>query len=578
LAVYTNKSYPIGHYVKIMLTISFIVLILDFVISISSIAIVKQQSTRYLQDTADIYINRINHDFTYITNYMGWTLANDENMEAMSEYPVDNPEFIKSNEKLYWRYSELQKNYAQEFNFFYYLKNQPYFLNCAPISIPYSDYQELKRQIMSLIEDKNVYEKFYSKWRPVLINNKHYIINIVPYYDSFMIGMVSADNLIEPLRQINLGENGFVSLINDNGLNVSSPVSNNGKLINPSEDNSPFINFIQTRTTVKGEFSNASFYVELVIQFGAFEKIMIVQMLIILLAVIIVSNICFLTLYFKRKVLTPIKSFSYNLAYWTDDNESLNVEGSKMIELEKANKQFLDLVMKIKKIKIDLYEREIEKQRIQLNYMKLQIKPHFFLNCLTNIHSMAQLHMYTEIQNMALSTSKYFRYIFQNDQDFVKLENELEHVRIYLEIQKHRYQNAFIYRIEQKKETANMTIPPLVLQTFIENAIKYAISRVNEVEILLAVNYEPEEKLVVIHISDTGPGFPQDVLDKLNTGLPLDQTDGTRIGIMNTIQRIEYLYQKKAQISFSNTEDGGARVTLYLPDLNRENNVNGGCL
>lgn len=568
MAVRTSKPHPIGHYVKIMLTISFILLILAFVICISSIAILKQQSTEYLQDTADIYINRINHDFTYITNYMGWTLANDEDMAIMNDYPVDSPEFRKSNEILYWRYSELQKNYVQKINFFYFLKDKPYFLNSAPISIPYSDYQELKKQIMSLTEDKNLYDKFYSKWRPIFINNKYYIINIVPYNDSYMISMVSADNLIEPLSQIDLGENGFVSLISDDGINVSSPISNRGELINPDQVNSSLMNFIPTRTTVNGEFNNASFHVQMVIQFSAFEKIMIAQMFIVLLAVIIVSNICFLMLYFKRKVLTPIKTFSYNLVHWADDNESLDVESSKLIELEKANKQFRDLVMKIKKIKIDLYEREIEKQRIQLNYMKLQIKPHFFLNCLTNIHSMAQMHMYSEIQQMALSTSKYFRYIFQNDQDFVKLENELEHVRLYLEIQKHRYQNAFMYRIEQDEQTANSEIPPLVLQTFIENAIKYAISRVNEVQILLTVRHDPDEHRIIICISDTGPGFPQDVLDKLNNGQSLDQSDGTRIGIMNTIQRLEYLYLKKAQISFSNLEDSGACVTLCLPDQN----------
>ncbi|WP_313640620.1 histidine kinase, partial [Paenibacillus sp.] len=429
MAFRTDKSYPIQHYVKIMLTISILVLILDFAISISSISIVQQQSTRYLQDTANIYINRINHDFTYITNYMGWTLANDENLETMNKYPVDSHEFIKSNERLYKRYTELQKNYAQEFSFFYYMKDKQYFLNCSSMYLSYTDYQELKKQIMSFIEDTKVYEKFYSKWKPILLNNQYYIINIVPYHNSYMISMISADNLIAPLRQINLGKNGYVSLISDDGKNVSSPVSNSGKLLDLNRNNTPLPNFMKTKTTVKGEFSNASCYVELIIQFGAFEKIMIAQMLIIFLAVIIVCNLCFLTMYFQRKVLKPFKTFSYNLAYWTDDNETLGMESSKIIELEKANKQFLDLINKIKKIKIDLYEREIEKQKIQLNYMKLQIKPHFFLNCLTNIHSMAQMHMYTEIQNMALSTSKYFRYIFQNDQDFVKLEDELEHIR-----------------------------------------------------------------------------------------------------------------------------------------------------
>ncbi|WP_313640621.1 ATP-binding protein, partial [Paenibacillus sp.] len=127
--------------------------------------------------------------------------------------------------------------------------------------------------------------------------------------------------------------------------------------------------------------------------------------------------------------------------------------------------------------------------------------------------------------------------------------------------------DAFIYRIDAE-QAAGLTIPPLVLQTFIENAIKYGISRVDIARILLTVERQPEEALIVICISDTGPGFPQDVLEKLNGGHSLDQIEGTRIGIMNTIQRLEYLYQKKAQIGFSNLEGGGACITLYLPDLN----------
>lgn len=562
-----SKQYPIRHYIRIMFLISFIVFVLDFIISAASIAIVKQQSTRYLQDTADLYINRINHDFAYITHYMGWTLANDDSLKVMNTQPVNSEAFLKANDNLHKRFTELQKNYEQEYNFFFYLKDRSYFLNCAPISIPYSDYQKLKEQITANIENQNVYEKSYSKWNAVRVNGNYYILNVVPYYGSYMISLVSSDNLVAPLRKINLGENGFVSLVSGNGDSVTSPISNSGKLLQHEPQKSSLLNLFHTGSTVNGKFSNASVYVKLEIQFGAFEKIMIAQLLILLLAVIIACNLSFILLYFKNKVLTPIKQFSYNLAFWTGDGELIDIESSKIIELEKANRQFLQLVNQIKKFKIDLYERELEQQRIQLDYMKLQINPHFYLNCLTNIYSMAQMHLYKDIENMALSTAKYFRYIFQNGKDFVKLEDEIDHVRVYLDIQKHRYRNALAYHIKQDGGLNGSVIPPLVLQTFIENAVKYAVSRVSEVQIVLEVKQEQLDGHDVnfIRITDTGPGFPPDILSALQNGQPLDQSAGTHIGIMNTLQRLESLYGKQARTLFSNKENGGASVTLYLP-------------
>lgn len=564
-----NKMYSIKHYVKMLLLISFITLILDLIISFASIALVQQQSARYLQDAADLYINRINNNFSYLNHFMGWTLANDEDVEVMtSTVDSNDADFIKAQRNLYKRFSELQKSFGREYNFFIYLRNKNFLLNSAPMNLSFPEYQALKKQITDYAEEKIIYEKFYSQWTTIDLHNRYYIINIVPYYDSYMISLISADDLIRPLREINLGGNGFVSLMNEKGERVTRPVSNNGKLLLDDPDKSSLLDRLHIGTTVNRAFSNASFYVKLVIQFGAFEKIMIAQLLVVLLAVIIACNLCFIMLYFQKKVLKPIKNFSNNLAILTNDGEPIDFKSSKMIELEKANRQFIDLVTQIKQIKIDLYERELEKQKIQLDYMKLQIKPHFFLNCLTTIYSMAQMQMHAEIQNMTLSISKYFRYIFQNGQHFVRLEDEIEHVRTYLEIQKQRYRNAFDYRIEQAERTADVRIPPLVLQTFIENAMKYAVSREHEVQVVLTVTRQvvEDEEMTVIRISDTGPGFPPPVLDSLVNGQPLDQTEGTRIGIMNTIQRLEHLYHNKAQVRFSNREGGGACVVLYLPD------------
>lgn len=398
------------------------------------------------------------------------------------------------------------------------------------------------------------------------MNGKYYIINIVPYHNRYFIGMISADNLITPLRQINLGANGYASLVDENGTDLSTLVSNSGK---PLQEEAGIRNLFQSRTTIESEFSGTAFSAKMVIKFGAFEKIMIAQLLIMLLFFMVTSTLCAVMLFFNRKVLGPIQSFSESLTHLNEDGQPAGFKSSTIIELEEASAQFKDLALQIRNYKIAMYEQELEKQSIQLDFMKQQIKPHFFLNCLTSIYSMAQIQMYEEIEQMAMSTSKYFRYIFQGSEDFVLLKDEIEHVRIYLDIQKSRYRDAFIYQIEQEAQTTDMKIPPLVLQTFIENSIKYAISRANEVQIRLTVKRRrmDNEEMTMIQISDTGPGFPAEVLDKLVQGKPLDQSKGNQIGIMNTLKRLEYLYLSKAAVSFSNPAEGGACITLCLPDL-----------
>lgn len=562
-----NKPYPIRHYVKIMLFISIFALVVDLVISFASIFIVKQQSTRYLQDTANLYIRQINHDFSYINHYMGWTLANDESVKIMDTPGTDYVDYIKSSERVHKRFNELQKNYGQEYNFFFYLKDQDFFQNYAPMSLSYTEFQELKEQIVSLTDSKNVYETFYSNWNPILVQDTHYVINIVPYHNRYLICLISADDLVRPLQELDLGEDGFVSLVDAQGAALTSPGAGEAGAKPLEGAKASLFSLSQPRTTVTEGFSNASFNVQLVIQFGVFETIMIAQLLIMLLFVLLTCTLSVVMLYFKKKVLKPIQNFSENVRRIHEDSENLDFMSSEIIELEQVNSQFKHLIEQIKKFKIDIYEQELEKQRIQLDYMKLQINPHFFLNCLTNIYSMAQMQMFKEIEYMSLSTSKYFRYIFQSGDNLVRLEDEIEHVRIYLEIQKHRYRDAFSYHIGYEQELAGLTIPPLVLQTFIENAVKYAVSRdqVLQIRLTVSLRVEDDKPYAVIRISDTGPGFPEDVLDKLANGKPLDQSEGKHIGIMNTLQRLELLYHYRAQVEFSNPEGGGASVALTLP-------------
>ncbi|MGV2686645.1 sensor histidine kinase, partial [Clostridium perfringens] len=137
-----------------------------------------------------------------------------------------------------------------------------------------------------------------SNWNPILVQDTNYIINIVPYHNRYLICLISADDLIRPLQQLDLGEDGYVSLVDDQGAALSSAsVGELGAMVEAAKA-SPF-SLSHPRTTVTEGFSNASFNVQLVIQFGVFETIMIAQLLIMLLFVILTCTLSLVMLYFK---------------------------------------------------------------------------------------------------------------------------------------------------------------------------------------------------------------------------------------------------------------------------------------
>ena len=112
-------------------------------------------------------------------------------------------------------------------------------------------------------------------------------------------------------------------------------------------------------------------------------------------------------------------------------------------------------------------------------------------------------------------------------------------------------------------------IPPLLIQTFIENSIKHNIMLVQDLEIILVI--EEAEDMLCIIVKDNGLGFPEGILDKLNRDEDIEE-DGRHIGIMNVKNRLEVLYQGKAVVSIQN-ENKGSRVAVSIPRIRKEENT-----
>ena len=160
------------------------------------------------------------------------------------------------------------------------------------------------------------------------------------------------------------------------------------------------------------------------------------------------------------------------------------------------------------------------------------------------------------------------------------MKKEIDHVRNYLSLTELRYPNTLQCELEIQPETDTAQVPPLMIQTFIENTIKHETVPGEPMEIHLSVSlyWQGSERKVHVCIWDTGQGYPQDVLQRLiaESESPMEDyqpSDGTHIGLSNTIQRIWLLYDGKAEIHFSNREGAGAQCDILLPFVDLEKNI-----
>ncbi len=225
---------------------------------------------------------------------------------------------------------------------------------------------------------------------------------------------------------------------------------------------------------------------------------------------------------------------------------------------------FNSMVSQISNLKITAYENQLEKQRIQMRYLTKQIQPHFILNTLNILYSY-EPEEYPLIQKMILCLAKYFRYIVKVDQPFVPLYQELDHIRNYFEIQEARYPEIFYHYMEMGDELEEAQVPPLLIQNFVENSIKYALRMDSKVKIYVLAERIDKVRMR-IRIADTGKGMPEETLDAIERFKKekLSQKE-LGIGIQNAIERLSVIYRDEADICVYNSMEGGATVDISMP-------------
>ena len=200
----------------------------------------------------------------------------------------------------------------------------------------------------------------------------------------------------------------------------------------------------------------------------------------------------------------------------------------------------------------------------ELKALQSQINPHFLYNTLDMINWMAQKNMNKEISLAVKNLAKFYKLSLNKGKDITTIRNEVEHSKLYVNLQNMRYDNRITLITKLDESLMNCSIPKITFQPIIENSINHGIlGRGMENGSILISGYISQNNLI-IQISDDGIGIEKEVLPLILKENNL-QTKGSGYGLKNINQRIKLLYGESYGLSFTSNYGFGTTVEITLP-------------
>lgn len=305
------------------------------------------------------------------------------------------------------------------------------------------------------------------------------------------------------------------------------------------------------------------------------KRILTICVLILAVAILIPGIIIhYFTEYFTSRVLILRK------AMHQASNEDYDIR-SFIRGQDEISEAFSDLeimVRNIKKKDADMYEARInkaellnEQQVMEFKMLASQINPHFLYNTLETIRMKAFKANDREVARAIKLLGKSMRYVLENTgTSFTTLSKELEHIKVYLDIQKLRFTDKFdsVIEVEEDMDPGKLLILPLLLQPVVENAILHGLEEKERGGVIhISVGkQEGEEELLCIGISDNGNGMTEENLACLQRTIEeKDMSRNKSIGLYNINQRIKLTYGHKYGVRIYSVLGEGTRVCLLLP-------------
>lgn len=210
----------------------------------------------------------------------------------------------------------------------------------------------------------------------------------------------------------------------------------------------------------------------------------------------------------------------------------------------------LDYYQKSKEQQYKLSQLEAKLAQAEVQAMKMQLHPHFLFNTLHAISTL--MHRDPDAADkMITQLSNLLRISLENiGVQEVTLEEELNFLDQYIEIQKMRFQDSLEIKMDVDSSSLNIMVPNLILQPIVENAFKHGVEN-NPGDKRITISSKIKDKMLMLAVEDNGPGINK---SSLNEGF----------GLKNTRERLKQIYENRSELIMENTS-GGLLVKINIP-------------
>jgi two-component system sensor histidine kinase YesM len=542
-----------------------------------AIKVVHNQVAESYINMMSLYMNQIDNNLEAVDTYFVNLEVSNTDFQMML-YSQNGEEYFLSKLRLLNKINQDITMYKSIDTMFIYSLQRQDFAEIHNNRPGFAEQEALREYVTSSCRDLLGSKKpQISSWYIQNIGSEYYLFRILRMGDIYFGSWTNVKNLLVPLKMIDIGQNGASLLVTDRGepmMNVQLVHDNNldlnldFKQYHLIGDKNKYL--VVGEKSMKGNFSLIALIPDNII----LEKLPYFQRVINFISVIFIFLLPICLLFLRKILILPLRRMLSAMKRIRDGDLEVRIKPyATSEEFNIVNETFNSMMEQIKELKINVYEEKINTQKAELQHLQLQIKPHFFLNSLNIIHVLASTKKYDLIQEMTLCLINYFRYMFRSNLTFVSIRDEVQHVQNYIRIQELRFSELLSFKIKVPDYLLETKVPSLIIHTFIENSIKYAVSMDEQVQ--LSVNIElldnkEGEACFKIIIKDTGEGFKEEVIRELKAGNRIIDEHGEHIGIWNVQRRLSLLYKGRAKLFIGNSESGGALVEIVLP-LNVDN-------
>lgn len=241
-------------------------------------------------------------------------------------------------------------------------------------------------------------------------------------------------------------------------------------------------------------------------------------------------------------------------------------EQANSAEYEFLYESFNDMADNLNRLKIESYEKEIERCKMELRNLRIQMQPHFLLNTFDLMFKLTQRKEEDAVQEVILYLSDYFRYVFRNDRELDLFFKERRLIEAYVNTVRLRFRQKVELECSVEPEIDYVRIPPLLIHNFVENCVKHGLCSERTLHITITGSYENQR--VTFEIIDDGKGFEEKNLNwqkQIISGEEKPDNPNEHVGLLNSMKRLKFYYGEGARIEIESVTNEWTCFTISFP-------------